>query len=80
MDQAAYANMAEVTDKHWWFIARRRIFTYLIRKLNLPQNAKILEAGCASGGNLATFAQFGEMFAFEYDSGMRQLACGMALS
>jgi SAM-dependent methyltransferase len=72
MERAVYLNMAEVEDEHWWFVARRRILAGLIeRTARLPKPARVLEAGCGTGGNLPMFARFGAVCAFEPDEGAR---------
>ena len=51
-----YKEMAQVQDRHWWFVARRRILDRVITALKLPGDAQILEIGCGPGGNLARYA------------------------
>ncbi|WP_017930845.1 class I SAM-dependent methyltransferase [Robiginitomaculum antarcticum] len=67
MNKDVYIRMDELQDKHWWFAARRNILTTLISTLKLGDNARILEAGCGTGGNLHMLSQFGEVTAFEHD-------------
>lgn len=67
MDRRVFDAMAESEDRHWWFTARRQIFTDQIGRLGLPRNSAILEAGCGSGGNLAMLSKFGDVRAFELD-------------
>jgi SAM-dependent methyltransferase len=67
--------MAEIEGAHWWFLARRRILRETIRRLlPLPPGARLLEAGCGTGGNLAMLEAFGEVSAFEPDQRARELA------
>jgi SAM-dependent methyltransferase len=66
--------MAVVEDHHWWFRVRREIIADQIRRLSLPSDARILEAGCASGGNLQMLAAFGQVSAFEMDDEARSRA------
>ncbi|MHC4983787.1 MAG: class I SAM-dependent methyltransferase [Planctomycetota bacterium] len=67
--------MAEIEGAHWWFVARRRILREAIRRLvPLPPGARLLEAGCGTGGNLAMLGTFGEVLAFEPDVRARELA------
>ena len=53
MQPAEYEIMFRVEDRHWWYRAMRR---FLIQHLNrfLPgwRDAKLLDAGCGTGGNL----------------------------
>jgi SAM-dependent methyltransferase len=67
MERALYDRFAEVEHKHWWFVAYRRIIAGVIASLGLPRDAKILDAGCGNGGNLAMLSQFGEVYASEMD-------------
>lgn len=79
MDPQIYDRMAAVEDVHWWFVARRRILTEVLRReVRLPEGARLLEAGCGTGGNLAMLAGFGEVSAFEPDAGARRLASAKA--
>ncbi|PIB25697.1 methyltransferase [Amylibacter kogurei] len=81
MDTAAYARMGEQEHKHWWFAARREIIAKLITSsCDLPKNARLLEAGCGTGGNLSLLSGFGKLDAFEFDETSRttaQLKSGM---
>jgi len=74
MNPAAYLEMAETESKHWWFVGRRAILSRIIEKLELPQNTKILEVGCGTGGNLQMLAKFGEVSALEMDATAREIA------
>jgi len=74
MEKDFYLQYATVEDKHWWFVARRRILDRVIREISLPIDAKILEAGCGTGGNLRMLARHGEVAAMELD----EIACEFA--
>ena len=75
MEQQVYSRMAEIEGAHWWFVARRRILRAAISRLvPLPPAARLLEAGCGTGGNLAMLEGFGEVSAFEPDARARELA------
>ncbi|MHA1528373.1 MAG: class I SAM-dependent methyltransferase [Alphaproteobacteria bacterium] len=74
MDKNVYLRMAEQDAEHWWFVARRRILQDQIASLRLPPGARILEAGCGPGGNLAMLSEFGQLDAFELNDDARQIA------
>jgi SAM-dependent methyltransferase len=65
MDTAAFAHMAATESSHWWFVGRRAVIDALISGLVLPEAGKILEAGCGTGGNIATLRRHGSVSAFE---------------
>jgi SAM-dependent methyltransferase len=72
METEVYEQMAAIENEHWWFIARRKILTTILTRLPLPPNARILEAGCGTGGNLVMLARFGQVAAFEPDARARE--------
>jgi len=61
--------MAHFQSLHWWFMARQDILCRIIKNLQLPQVASILEIGCGTGGNLKMLQQFGQVYAMESDPG-----------
>ncbi len=74
MEPAAYEEMAAQQDRHWWFVARRRILADTVGRLGLPPGARILEAGAGTGGNLPMLARFGSVQALEMDEQARAFA------
>lgn len=74
MELAAYKEMAELESHHWWFVGRRSILGTLLAKLPLKKNARVLEIGCGSGGNLEMLSAFGNVSGAEYDEGARIVA------
>lgn len=74
MDPHAYIEMSLTEDQHWWFVARRGIVSDCISELDLPPNAKILEVGCGTGGNLQMLSQFGSIHGIEMDQEALHLA------
>lgn len=71
MERVAYERMAELQGSHWWFAGRREILSRLIGRLPLPEEPRILEAGCGVGGNLAMLRRFGAVSALEPDAPAR---------
>jgi SAM-dependent methyltransferase len=74
MDRKAYAQMADIQFKHWWFEGRRRILQSVLSGLALPADAQILEVGCGAGANLEMLGTVGTVYAFEPDAEMREKA------
>lgn len=67
MDSALRSELADSEDRHWWFEGRRAILESLLETFRLPPTARLLEAGCGNGANLALLARFGAVSAFEPD-------------
>jgi len=76
MEREVYHRMAALQDRHWWFVGRRRVLAAVLARLNLPKGARILEAGCGTGGNLAMLSCFGDVHGFEPDAEARALVDG----
>lgn len=74
MEHDAYLDMAAVEAKHWWFRGRRKILIATIERLKLPQNARILELGSGTGGNLSFLTRFGAVTAVEMNETARGIA------
>lgn len=74
MSPDAYLEMAETESRHWWFCGRRNILDRMLKDLSLPRNARILEIGSGTGGNLAMLARYGQVSALEMDETARALA------
>jgi SAM-dependent methyltransferase len=67
MDRQIYNRMREIERAHWWFAARREIIADQLEALKLPADARILEVGCGTGGNLEMLGRFGQVSAVEPD-------------
>lgn len=74
MEQIAYTEMSDTEDRHWWFVARRKILSNKIKSFDLPANAKILEIGVGTGGNLEMLARFGSVQGVEMNPEAIKLA------
>jgi SAM-dependent methyltransferase len=66
--------MAETEESHWWFAGRRAVLASLIAGLDLPADARILEIGSGTGGNLAMLSRFGRVSALEMNATARSIA------
>jgi SAM-dependent methyltransferase len=65
MDRTAFTQMAAAEATHWWFVGRRAVIDSLLDGIDLPASGRILEAGCGTGGNLASLSRRGQIAAFE---------------
>lgn len=74
MSPDAYLEMADTEARHWWFSGRRAILAHLISTFDLPPNARILEIGSGTGGNLQMLSSFGQVSALEMDATARSIA------
>jgi 2-polyprenyl-3-methyl-5-hydroxy-6-metoxy-1,4-benzoquinol methylase len=74
MDAALYAAYAQAEDDHWWFRGRRRVVERVLDALPLGPDARLLEVGCATGGNLALLSRYGAVDAVEMNAGAAQRA------
>ena len=75
MERAVFDRMAELDQHHWWFTARRRILSSVMRRIvRPPAGARILELGCGTGHNLDMLGAFGSVEASELDGHARDLA------
>lgn len=75
MERVVYDQMAALDERHWWYVARRKVLADLIRRRVKPSaKARILEIGCGTGHNLAMLGEFGSVDALEVDETARELA------
>src|SRR5579862_3970436 len=65
MHDAVYEGMARHEAVHWWFVGRRRILERALEALALPAQARILEVGAGTGGNITLLRRFGTVTALE---------------
>ena len=59
MEASEYDRIAELEDRHWWYVGMRRIVVRWVQALPLPPQARLLDAGCGVGGGLKWLSAFG---------------------
>lgn len=58
MTEGMYYQLAEIEDKHWWFVSRRNLIHVMLDKYKIPRFENALDIGCGTGGNMAYLANF----------------------
>jgi SAM-dependent methyltransferase len=75
MDRAVYDHMAELDQRHWWYLGRRQVLATIIERIVRPRaSARILEVGCGTGHNFQMLSTFGAVDAVELDENARSMA------
>ena len=64
----------QAEDRHWWYRGRRRVLERVIAALALPEQARILDAGCGSGRNMLELARRGTVSGVEVSDTSAELA------
>ncbi len=62
----AYKTIYEKEEDHWWFRGRRLIIQEVLKGLDLPEDSRILDVGCGTGGNLALLRDYGRAEGCDY--------------
>jgi SAM-dependent methyltransferase len=60
VEEAEFQAILDHEDRHWWYRGRLRIVRQEVERLDLPEGARILDAGCGSGRVLDELARFGD--------------------
>jgi SAM-dependent methyltransferase len=60
--------MVAAADDHWWYRGRRRIVRVEIETLDLPAEARLLDAGCGAGQTLDLLSEFGSAIGIDLDA------------
>lgn len=69
MEKDEYRKHFELEETHWWFAGRRAIIEAALDGLDgLSPSGRILDAGCGTGLNLATFQHLGRTFGLDFEA------------
>lgn len=75
MERVVYSHMADLDQRHWWYLGRRKVLARILDRLvRPPPNAEILEVGCGTGHNLEMLQTFGNVDGVELDESVRAIA------
>ncbi|MEX0978698.1 MAG: class I SAM-dependent methyltransferase [Pirellulales bacterium] len=60
MQSAQFQLHAQIEERHWWFVARRRILIDVVQGVLPPSSpaSTIIDVGCGTGANLAGLAEW----------------------
>jgi SAM-dependent methyltransferase len=72
MNPAEYERMFRNEDHYWWFVSRRELVLDLVRRLDPPPNAWLLDVGCGTGATASDLRAFGRVIGVD----MSPLALG----
>lgn len=67
MQPEAYQEMFSAEDRHWWFVARRKLIQKILCTWFHGGVWSILEIGCGTGGNLDLLSAYGTVSGVELD-------------
>ena len=65
MDRLEFETMLALDERHWWYHGRRRVLDAVLAGVDLPPEARVLDAGCGSGRTLNELARLGEAHGME---------------
>jgi SAM-dependent methyltransferase len=76
MDRDYERQTHQAEERHWWYRGRRTVLDGVIAALQLPQPARVLDAGCGSGRNMIEFSSLGTVTGIELSETSVALARG----
>jgi SAM-dependent methyltransferase len=74
MDRNYELQTHQAEDRHWWYRGRRTVIEKVMKDLDLPAGARILDAGCGSGRNMIELARHGAVTGIELSDTSVELA------
>lgn len=67
MDDLLLKQHLELEERHWWFVARRRILLSLLeRNLSDETDLDVLDTGCGGGATMESLSRYGRVRGMEY--------------
>ncbi len=74
MDRDYELQTHQAEDRHWWYRGRRTVLHRVIDGLEIPSEARILDAGCGSGRNMVELSSYGPVTGIELSPASVELA------
>ncbi len=65
METDEYHSLAAAEDQHWWFLSLHDLVLASLRAAGCKKPARLLDAGCGTGGLALRLAEFGLVDAFD---------------
>jgi SAM-dependent methyltransferase len=65
MEREIYDAFYEAEDRHWWFLARRRILMRLLERMYPDGGLAVADVGCGTGGMALPLARLGSVTAVD---------------
>lgn len=72
MEREVYDFFYGAEDRHWWFLARRRILLAVLERAVPRTGIEIADVGCGTGGMAAPLSRFGRVTAVDEASEARE--------
>jgi SAM-dependent methyltransferase len=67
VESAEYRTLSELETTHWWFRTLRAVMMDAVRGLALAPRARVLDAGCGTGANVAALSEVTQARPFGFD-------------
>jgi SAM-dependent methyltransferase len=67
VERAEYRTLSELETTHWWFRTLRAVLLDVVGGLRLGTGARVLDAGCGTGANVAALASATSARVFGFD-------------
>jgi len=61
MQTDEFSALLDYDEHHWWYVGRRRVLHSQLKRLDIPADARVLDAGCGSGRTLDELVEYGSV-------------------
>jgi SAM-dependent methyltransferase len=65
MQTDEFRALVDHDEHHWWYRGRRRVLHAALGRLELPDRARVLDAGCGSGRTMDDLMAYGDVRGFD---------------